>query len=65
MASAKQCDRCGKFYTKHLNNKITVRREQPNESIVTKTLELCPDCMGAFDNYMSSDAYDRLGKDHA
>ena len=60
MAKAKQCDRCGRYYTEGLSNRLTIRREDRSGKVSTKTIDTCPRCMEAFGNYMTSATYDRM-----
>ena len=60
MALAKKCDRCGKLYEHYqtCSNKqynairILYKTENGGITSVGVTIDLCPECMKAFDTFM-------------
>ena len=60
MAMAKKCDRCGKLYehypkgNKSQSNAIKRVGKAENGAITSEgmSIDLCPECMGAFDTFM-------------
>ena len=60
MANAKQCDRCGKFYTDEVTNPhYTIGKQVRSLNFTTglfsnstRTLDICPECNAAFINWM-------------
>ena len=60
MAIARKCDRCGKLYEHYPNGKnslcnaIKRVRKAENGAITFEeiSIDLCPECMSAFDEFM-------------
>ena len=60
MALAKKCDRCGKFYDHYptgdkLQNNAIKMVHKTAEGLIhgkEKSLDLCPECMKKFDEFM-------------
>ena len=60
MANAKQCDRCGKFYTDEVTNPhYTIGKQVRSLNFTTgffnnstRTLDICPECNASFINWM-------------
>lgn len=62
MAIAKKCDRCGKFHdtynseedSKKINSIIPANANYKNQYYSHKIINLCPDCMYEFKNWLKN-----------
>lgn len=63
MASAKKCDRCGKFYdvynsansNKKINSLIRANTDGKRQYFAQEIIELCPECMNVFEVWLKNE----------
>lgn len=67
MAIARKCDRCGKLYEYYpKGNKIQsngvqrIYREKSGCLRYEESLDFCPECMNAFDEFMTGGKFDEV-----
>lgn len=76
MASAKQCDRCGEFYTERERNLfddladamasiVTPKTVMSNIAVIEKFLDLCPRCSRSLRKWATNIVPTESGKEEA